>query len=73
MTLNNLGASLSDMSHLEDAKDRYEKALIIYEKLLQNDPENVAYQFMYKHIQDLKELTFEELKKKCCSILIPAQ
>lgn len=28
---------------------------------------------MYKHIQDLKELTFEEMQKKCCSILIPAK
>jgi len=28
---------------------------------------------MHKHIQDLKELTFEEMQKKCCSILIPAK
>ena len=28
---------------------------------------------MHKHIQDLKELTFEEMRKKCCSILIPAK
>ncbi len=28
---------------------------------------------MHKHIQDLKELTFDEMKKKCCSILIPAE
>lgn len=28
---------------------------------------------MHKYIQDLKELTFDEMKKKCCSILIPAE
>jgi predicted amidohydrolase len=28
---------------------------------------------MHKHIQDLKELTFDEMKKKCCSILISAE
>lgn len=28
---------------------------------------------MHKHTQDLNELTVEEMKKKCCSILIPAQ
>ncbi len=28
---------------------------------------------MHKHIQDLNELTVEEMKKKCCSILIPAE
>lgn len=28
---------------------------------------------MHKHIQDLKELTLDEMKKKCCYILIPAK
>ncbi|MDD3245554.1 MAG: tetratricopeptide repeat protein [Methanosarcina sp.] len=28
---------------------------------------------MHKHIQDLKELTLDEMKKKCCCILIPAE
>ena len=28
---------------------------------------------MHKHIKDLKELTLDEMKKKCCCILIPAE
>ena len=32
------------MGRIEEAKQRYEKALEMYEKLLNNDPENVAYQ-----------------------------
>ncbi len=32
------------MGRIEEAKDRYEKSLLIYEKLLETDPENVAYQ-----------------------------
>ena len=32
------------MGRIEEAKQRYEKALEMYEKLLKNDPENVAYQ-----------------------------
>ena len=32
------------MGGIEDAKERYEKALDIYEKLLNNDHENVSYQ-----------------------------
>lgn len=42
--LNNLGNSLRNMGHLEEAKEKYEKALEIREKLLENDPENVVYQ-----------------------------
>ncbi|WP_229394684.1 tetratricopeptide repeat protein [Methanosarcina sp. DH1] len=34
---------------------------------------NVFSPLMHKHIQDLKELTLEEMQKKCCSILIPAK
>jgi len=28
---------------------------------------------MHKYIQNMEELTFDEIKKKCCSILIPAE
>jgi hypothetical protein len=28
---------------------------------------------MHKYIQNLEEITFDEIKKKCCSILIPAE
>ncbi|KKH45202.1 hypothetical protein EO93_14085 [Methanosarcina sp. 1.H.A.2.2] len=28
---------------------------------------------MYKHVQNLEELTLDEMKKKCCCILIPAE
>jgi Tfp pilus assembly protein PilF/predicted amidohydrolase len=44
MTLNNLGALLRNMGRIEEAKQRYEKALEMREKLLQTDPENVGYQ-----------------------------
>jgi tetratricopeptide (TPR) repeat protein len=43
-TLNNLGALLWTMGRIEEAKNRYEKALEMREKLLENDPENVTYQ-----------------------------
>ncbi len=44
-TLNNLGALLSDTRIcIKDERKYNEKALNIYEKLLTNDPDNVAYQ-----------------------------
>jgi len=44
MTLNNLGNLLSDMGRIEEAKQRYENALEIYENLLATDSDNVSYQ-----------------------------
>ncbi|KAF5412449.1 MAG: hypothetical protein C5S47_01350 [Candidatus Methanogasteraceae archaeon] len=44
MTLNNLGALLSDMGRIDDARERYERALEMRERLLEGDPENVTYQ-----------------------------
>jgi CHAT domain-containing protein len=43
MTRNNLGALLSDIGRLEDAKFRFEQALEMYEALLNTDPENAQY------------------------------
>ena len=44
MTFNNLGILLSDLGHFEESKQKYEKALEIFEKFLKTDPENVVYQ-----------------------------
>ena len=44
MTLNNLGTLLSDMGRIEEAKERYEKALEMKKNFSKHDPENVAYQ-----------------------------
>ncbi|MDP3103666.1 MAG: tetratricopeptide repeat protein [Candidatus Methanoperedens sp.] len=44
MTLNNLGNLLSNMGKPEDAKNRYERALKMYEALLDGEPGNVVYQ-----------------------------
>ncbi|RZB33229.1 MAG: hypothetical protein AEth_00022 [Candidatus Argoarchaeum ethanivorans] len=43
-TLNNLGILLSDLRRFEDARDKYERSLTIYEALLDSDPENTTYQ-----------------------------
>jgi hypothetical protein len=43
MTLNNLGALLSDMGQPVEAKDKYERALKLYESLLETNPENSIY------------------------------
>ncbi|MHC1595512.1 MAG: tetratricopeptide repeat protein, partial [Candidatus Syntropharchaeales archaeon] len=43
-TLNNLGNLLSDMGRIDDARARYEGALEMREKLLEDDPESVVYQ-----------------------------
>jgi len=44
MTLNNLGLLFKNMGLMKEAKQKYEKALEMRQKLLNNDPENVAYQ-----------------------------
>jgi tetratricopeptide (TPR) repeat protein len=44
MTLNNLGTLLSNMGRPEDAKNRYERALEMYETLLKTDPASSVYQ-----------------------------
>ena len=41
--LNNLGALLSDMGRLEDAKKKYERALEMREALLETDPASSVY------------------------------
>jgi tetratricopeptide (TPR) repeat protein len=43
-TLNNLGALLSNMGKPDNAKNSYERALKMYEVLLEGDPGNVVYQ-----------------------------
>ena len=43
MTLNNLNVLLANMGHLEEAKQKYEKALKMRESLLKTYPENVVY------------------------------
>lgn len=44
MTLNNLGVLLKNLGYIEEAKQRYEKALEINENLLKTYPENISYQ-----------------------------
>jgi tetratricopeptide (TPR) repeat protein len=44
MTLNNLGALLKNMGQPVEAKNRYERALKMYEALLDGEPGNVMYQ-----------------------------
>jgi tetratricopeptide (TPR) repeat protein len=44
MTLNSLGNLLGDMGRPEDAKNRYERALEMYEKLLKTDTSSSVYQ-----------------------------
>ena len=44
MTLNNLGTLFSDMGRIDDARNRYEGALKICERLLKGDSGNVTYQ-----------------------------
>jgi tetratricopeptide (TPR) repeat protein len=38
---------LTDIGYFEESRQRYEKALEIYENLLKKDPENIMYQFEY--------------------------
>ncbi len=43
-TLNNLGALLSDMGKPEEANEKYERALKMYESLLETDTKSSVYQ-----------------------------
>jgi tetratricopeptide (TPR) repeat protein/predicted amidohydrolase len=70
-TYNNLGNLLKDMGRLEEAKDLYEKALQIYEKLHKTDFKNIEYQLglgaVLNHLGDLFNNIgrFEEAKNRC--------
>jgi tetratricopeptide (TPR) repeat protein len=43
-TFNNLGSLLSNIGFIEEAKEKYKKALQIYETLLNKYPKNITYQ-----------------------------
>jgi len=57
---------------IKKCENRYELKKTL-EDAGNNELINTFSPLMHKHIQDLKELTFDEMKKKCCSILISSK